>query len=167
MAQMKEVDFTSGLMGALIRGVTGTSASQIETMYKEFDTKFPQRQHVEPEFRRAFDALAPIFDERAPHVLPKRFRSSAWFYPLFSVALGLSDAGSDPKNDAQSGLPPTAPNNLHEADPASLATGLAEVDRLIGTKGQLGDDLADILRRQTTHKASRLQRIRLIRSVLV
>ena len=97
--------------------------------------------------------------------LPKRFRSTSWFYPVFAIICGLPDEGADPKNELQNGLPSSAKFDMKVSLPR-LAEALIEVDRRITTKGELPEELAESLRRQTTHKASRLQRIRLIRSVL-
>lgn len=164
IGQMSEVEFTSDLMGALIRGVSGKSAAQITSLYKEYDGDFPDADRVMADFRSAFDYLAPIYDERLNYKLPSRFRTTSWFYALFAIAAGLSDSGSDPKNDYADPLP-TSAHVGPTPDVRSLAARLIEVDRLISKKGELPDDLAESLRRQTTHKASRLQRIRLIRAV--
>lgn len=165
IGQMAEVEFTSDLLGALIRGVSGRSAPQITRLYKDFDENFPQKDAVSADFRNAFDLLSGVYEERLGARLPDRFRSTAWFYPIFATVAGLSDEGSDPRNDYSQGLPPT-PNARKLSDLRPLARALTEVDRLIATRGALPEDLAEGLRRQTTHKASRLQRIRLLRSAI-
>jgi len=165
IAQMQEVEFTSDLLGALIRGVSGRSASQITALYKEFDDSLPNRDALSEQFREGIEALAAVYDGREVEPASRRFRSTSWLYPLFAVVAGLDDAGSDPRNDLTTGLPATT---WHEpvTEARALAAALAEVDRLVSTRGALPDELSESLRRQTTHKASRLQRIRLIRSVL-
>lgn len=164
IAQMYEVEFTSDLLGALMRGVSGRSAPQITALYRDFDSDLPNRELVADQFRRSFETVAPVYDERTEISLPKRFRSTSWFYPIFAVVNGLSDQGSDPKNDLTAQLPPSRYQS-QITDSNVLAAALVEVDRRISSKGALPDELAESLRRQTTHKASRLQRIRLIRSV--
>lgn len=165
VAQMQEVEFASDLMGALLRGVSGRSHPQITALYRDYDEAFPQQDRVAADFRESFERLAPLYDGRVDPPLPKRFRSTSWFYPLFAIVSGLSDTGSDPKNDLSNGLPASAQFDF-KFPIARLAEALVEVDRRIATKGELPDELAESLRRQTTHKASRLQRIRLVRSVL-
>ena len=165
IGQMSEVEFASDLLGALLRGVGGRSAAQLTSLYRDYEDDFPDRDRVSSDFRSAFDYLAPIFDERLGLQLPRRFRSTSWFYPLFAVAAGLSDTGADPKNDFRNALPPSA-NASGRPSAEALARALQVVDEQIGTIGALPEDLAEGLRRQTTHKASRLQRIRLIRASL-
>lgn len=165
IGQMAEVEFTSDLLGALIRGVSGRSAAQITKLYRENDDDFHQKDSVSADFRSIFDSLADVYDERLGVRLPDRFRSAAWFYPVFATVAGLSDEGADPRNDYTQGLPPSL-NASRVTDMEVLATALLEVDRLIAVRGGLPDDLSEGLRRQTTHKASRLQRIRLLRSVM-
>lgn len=103
VAQMKEVEFVSDLMGALMRGISGRSGSQITALYSDFDDQFPDREDIESRFRVSFDLLAPIFDGRVDSHVPSRFRSTAWFYALFAIAAGISDAGSDSTNVLSSG----------------------------------------------------------------
>jgi len=165
IAQMFEVEFTSDLMGALIRGVSGRSAPQITNLYREFEEVFPEEERVAAEFRSAVELLAPVYDGRLDWVLPRRFMSTAWFYPLFAIAAGLPDDGRDPRNELLSGLPPSIGYST-SVSPEEIGRALVEIDRRIATRGLLPDDLAESLRRQTTHKASRLQRIRLIRTAL-
>lgn len=165
IAQMKEVEFTSDLLGALIRGVSGRSASQIDALYKEFDDTLPDRDGITDRFRVTLDNIAQIYDGRATEPAPRRFYSTSWLYPLFAVVAGLDDNGRDPRNDLAAGLPASSWHNA-VTDRKMLAQAMLEVDRLITTRGALPDELAESLKRQTTHKASRLQRIRLIRSVL-
>lgn len=107
VAQMQEVEFASDLMGALIRGVSGRSHPQITALYREYDKIFPLQDQVGANFRKGFERLAPLYDERVSPALPKRFRSTSWFYPLFAIVSGLADDGADPKNDLSSGLPPS------------------------------------------------------------
>lgn len=165
IAQMAEVEFTSDLLGAILGGVTGRSSAQITRLYKDYDQTFAERDAAEADFRDAFEYLAPLFDEVDGLTLPKRFRSTAWFYALFAIATRLSDEGRDPRNDLSQGLPPTT-TGANRPPIDTLAEALAVVDEKVATRGALPDELSESLRRQTTHKASRLQRIRLIRSVL-
>lgn len=162
IAQMKEVEFASELLGSLLHGVSSRSQSQITKLYRDHDEAFTNREEAEQKFRMAFEYLAPIYEERAGQVLPSRFMSTAWFYPLFAIAAELPDSDVSSSGSALGELPETQPVAVK---PADLAAALVEVNRLISGKGELPDHLVDILRRQTTHKESRLQRIRLIRSV--
>ncbi|WP_435080552.1 DUF262 domain-containing protein [Clavibacter michiganensis] len=165
VGQMSEVEFASELMGALLRGVAGRSSTQITALYRDFDDSFEERDRVAADFRQAFELLAPVYEDRLGEPLPPRFRSTSWFYALFAIAANLPDEGADPRNDYSGGLPPTR-DAVRRVTSSEIAEALVEVNRLVSTKGALPDDLSEGLRRQTTHKASRLQRIRLIRSVL-
>ncbi|MCK2028326.1 DUF262 domain-containing protein [Microbacterium galbinum] len=165
IGQMAEVEFTSDLLGALMRGVSGKNTAQITKLYRENDEEFRDKDAVSADFRSIFDRLADVYEERLSVPLPDRFRSPAWFYPVFATVAGLPDDGADPRNDYTNALPPTTHASRLD-DMRVLAEALVEVDRLISTRGSLPDELAEGLRRQTTHKASRLQRIRLLRSVM-
>jgi hypothetical protein len=163
IAQMREVEYTSDLIGALIHGVSARSTSAINTLYKEYDAAFPARLILSDQFRSIFDQLAIVFDQ---NYLPNRFRSTAWFYPLFCVAAGLSDSGRDPKNESPTDLPPSPDNQLHAYPPEDLIYALGALDEGLASRGQLPETVVEAMRRQTTHLAGRLQRIRLIRAFL-
>lgn len=165
VAQMAEVEFTSDLLGALLRGVSGSSAQQLNALYKDYDQDFWNKEWAADEFRHAFDVLAPIFDNRLETDVPKRFRSTSWFYALFAVVTALKDAGPDADPMTEDLVPDSriVPSDI---DPALLLKALERLDVKISTKGALSEDLAESLKRQTTHKASRVQKIRLIRDEL-
>lgn len=163
VAQMREVEFVSDLLGLILRGVAARSDSYINSLYREFDERFDDRGVAEDKFRAAFDTLAPLYDGRTRHEMPARFRSTAWFYALFAVVLDVAD--SDESDEEGSGLPSTgALNRALSAE--QLADSLREVDNALTSRGRLADDIAESLRRQTTHRRGRLDRIRLVRMVM-
>lgn len=172
IAQMREVEFTSELLGALIRGVSGRTKSQIDGLYEEFEETFEEQDAIVSEFDSSMNYLAQIYDGRTISPLPGRFNSTTWFYPLFAISAGLLDSDSDPKNEIDGDLPPSQNSLAQVPDVESLSAALTLVDSMISHPNsapealRLSEEVRESLRRQTTHKASRLRRIRLIRSAL-
>ncbi len=81
IARMKEVELTSDVLVAIVRGIS--DISMISKLYKEYDDDFPNREAVERVFR---NALRSIQDEMGSIVRSTRFRRTAWFYSLMVAA---------------------------------------------------------------------------------
>ena len=77
IARMKEVELTSDVLVALLKGISDISA--ISDVYREYDREFPNKLKVERAFR---NALQSVQKEMAPVVRATRFRRMAWFYSL-------------------------------------------------------------------------------------
>lgn len=77
IARMKEVELTSDILVAIVRGIS--DISMIAKLYKEYDNEFPKRETVERLFR---NALLSIQGQLGTVVRATRFRRRAWFYSL-------------------------------------------------------------------------------------
>lgn len=89
IAQMREVELTSDLMGLVLRGVQARTKSSLNGLYKTYDDEFEKRSSVEDEFRKVFDFLDGVYSPDSSRSGLKRFRSSAWFYTVFAFALSV------------------------------------------------------------------------------
>ena len=77
IARMREVELTSDVLVAVVRGTS--DISMIANVYRDYDDEFPNREAVERVFR---SALRSILDQMGPVVCATRFRRIAWFYSL-------------------------------------------------------------------------------------
>ena len=77
IARMREVELTSDILVAVIRGIS--DISMIANLYKDYDNEFSERKDVEHLFRKA---LHSIREQMRPVVRATRFRRRAWFYSL-------------------------------------------------------------------------------------
>ena len=77
IARMREVELTSDVLVAIVRGIS--DSSMIANVYRDYDDEFPNREEVERIFR---SALRSILDQMGPIVRATRFRRIAWFYSL-------------------------------------------------------------------------------------
>lgn len=108
MARMLEVEFTSDVLVALLKGISDITA--IPAVYKEFDKEFPRKSGTVRTFRRA---LAFLASELVEGVRTTKFRNRTWAYSLL-VAIA----------DAQTGIP-------DGAGPLNLQPGPEIVDRML------------------------------------
>ena len=81
IARMQEVELTSELMVAELDGLQDKKKS-IDTFYRRYDEKFPQRDEVEGKFRDVFDAISAAFPETLQQ---HEFRRVPLFYTLFTA----------------------------------------------------------------------------------
>ena len=81
IARMKEVELTSDILVAIVRGIS--DISMIANVYQENDDEFPEREAVGQVFR---DALWFVSDQIGSVVQTTRFRRMAWFYSLMVSA---------------------------------------------------------------------------------
>ena len=77
IARMREVELTSDVLVAVVRGIS--DISMIANVYKDYDDEFPNREAAESVFR---NALQSILNQMGPTVRATRFRRIAWFYSL-------------------------------------------------------------------------------------
>jgi uncharacterized protein DUF262 len=148
IARMKEVEFTSDVLVAIIKGIS--DITEIGRAYKEFNKEFPGRETASGVFR---NSLEYIREELAHAVRASRFRNRTWFYSLMVAAA-----------DAISGIPngfgprkrisgPDIQKRMFEMEHAlrlfESPEGLAELE-LSGTPIGLAD-LHQALSRATSH----------------
>jgi hypothetical protein len=81
IARMKEVEFTSDVMVAMVRGISDITA--IAKAYQDFDAEFPKREVVKATFGRA---LRYMTGELGGAVAASRFHNRAWLYSLMVAA---------------------------------------------------------------------------------
>lgn len=140
IAQMREVELSSDLMGYLLRGIQARTKSALNGLYKANDEKFSSRAEVEREFRNAFDYLEGVYAPGASRSGLKRFRSSAWFYAAFVVAV-------------------MAVRGELDLEPSGLVERLELAEVRLRTPQGLADDLVKVLRGATADRRSREVRL--------
>jgi hypothetical protein len=77
IARMKEVEFTSDIIVAVVRGISDITA--IADAYKDFDAEFPKREIAKETFVKALEFVR---DKLSGAVKATRFHNRAWFYSL-------------------------------------------------------------------------------------
>jgi len=146
VAQMREVELTSDLMGYLLRGLQARSKASLNALYKAHDEEFPEREEVETVFRDTFEVLEGVYGPGAGRSTLKRFRSTAWFYTVFALAAD-SVRGSDRVTAEQ------------------LRSSLDRAEVLLRQAQDLDEDLVKVLRGATSDRRSRLIRGEFLRSL--
>ncbi|MFL2001572.1 DUF262 domain-containing protein [Microbacterium sp. A1-JK] len=135
LAKMKDVEFTSELMLAVIEGLQAKSKARIDNAYRQFDEEFPQQAQVEHELRRTIDLLV---DSSTP--ARDLLKSQSWVYALFVFV------------SARSALPSAS----------QMRHALVELDQRLRELDELPDDLQKALRGASTDRSSREARVRFI-----
>lgn len=87
IARMKEVELTSDVLVAIVRGVS--DITDIPAAYRDFDDEFPGEEAASRTFRAA---LSVMTEELSEALRTTRFRRRAWFYSLM-VAVADAKAG--------------------------------------------------------------------------
>lgn len=140
IARMKEVEMTSDIMVAIIRGIS--DMTDIRKAYAGLDEEFPNKEHVMTTFRTA---LSLVTEHLSEAVMTTRFRRLAWFYSLMvavvDTQVGIPN-GSGP-HDIQSGL--ELCQRMFSIDEA-----LKQEEPPLGLK-----ELHDTLSRSTSHVTER------------
>lgn len=146
VAQMREVELTSDLMGYLLRGTQARTKAAINSLYKALDEEFGNRSTVEEEFRATFDFLEGVYASGASRSTLKRFRSSAWFYTVFSLAAESVRGDGD-------------------LTPDELRDRLEDAEVMLRQPRELEEDLVKVLRGATADRRSRTVRGEFLRSL--
>jgi hypothetical protein len=140
VARMKEVEMTSDIIVAIVRGISEISA--IPRAYKDYDSDFPAKDLAMSAFRTT---LSFVTENLRKAVKSTRFRTLAWFYSLM-VAVA----------DAKVGIPDgSGPSQLQPKD--DLCRRMYAIDEALRqTEPPPGlADLHDTLSRATSHVRER------------
>lgn len=149
LLQMREVEFTSDVLGIPLRGVQAGSAAQIESLYKKYDKELEARGTVSSAFRAASDAVDGALGSGTPSRDLRKFRTAPWLYALFALAIGVNEKGDYLPESAWSG------NRLLRA--------LQRADGLLRSPDpSIDENLDKALRGATSDRNSRLARIRFL-----
>lgn len=146
IAQMREVELTSDLMGFLMRGIQARTKASLNGLYKSNDEEFRARSKVQDEFRSAFDYLDDVYSPNSSRSGLKRFRSSAWFYTVFTVAAATVRGEQD-------------------LSAAVLVEKLEEAEVLLRKPQDLDEGLLKVLRGATADRRSREVRLNFLLSI--
>ncbi|HHK41487.1 MAG TPA: DUF262 domain-containing protein [Planctomycetaceae bacterium] len=158
LARMKEVEFTSELVLALLNGPGGKSQVAIDRAYKTYDDAFPHadeaRRHLDSVIEQIEGAFSASLNARYGRSLASTpYRTQGWFYPLFVVIhralFGSMTIGGSTKK----------PKRLN---PARLRQVLEErAHQLTGQleSGEIEPGLLKALRGAATDRQSRQTRI--------
>lgn len=82
LSRMAEVEFTSDLIGLMIKGVATGNKQTIDAMYKMYEVDFPHEKLVAERFRRTMDVIE---DRVGEHIASSVFRRQMHFYGLFAM----------------------------------------------------------------------------------
>lgn len=140
IARMKEVEMTSDIMVAIIRGIS--DMADIRKAYDELDEEFPNKEHVMTTFRTT---LSLVTERLSKAVRITRFRRLAWFYSLMVAVI-----------DTKVGIPNgSGPHNIQSGSKIckrmlSIEEALKQEEPPLGLK-----ELRDTLSRATSHVAER------------
>ncbi len=88
VAQMKEVEFTSDLMGLLLKEVNARSKSVLDGLYKLYDSEIRDRDQLVKTFSETCDRLEEIYSPDRSRSGLKRFLNTGWFYSVFALTSG-------------------------------------------------------------------------------
>lgn len=152
IAQMREVELTSDLMGTLLRGVGARTKSAINGLYKMYDQTFLERSRIETQFRDTFDFLEDVYGADRSRSGIRRFRTTGWFYSVFVLATGLEVAEN---SNAQS----------TRLTPQEVVDRLEEAELQLRRPEALEDELVKVLRGATADRRSRELRIQFLLSL--
>jgi len=94
IARMKEVEMTSDILVAIVRGISDISA--IGRAYRDFDPEFPAKESAAAAFKTTLSFVTENLQEP---VKSTRFRTLAWFYNLM-VAIADAKVGIPGGNGA-------------------------------------------------------------------
>lgn len=148
MAQMAEVEFVSDLLGLVLRGVSSRSRRWLDSLYRDHDEAFPERDAAQTRLRELFEVLAEVLGDAT---LPARFRSPPWVYAMAALVWGVPTSGG-------------RAGDIVAVTPRDLALRLRRADLALADRA-LWRALPESLRRQTTHRTSREERIEFLRAV--
>lgn len=140
IARMKEVEMTSDIIVAIVRGISDISA--ILRAYKDFDPDFPAKELAVSAFRTT---LSFVTENLREVVRSTRFRTLAWFYSLMVAVV-----------DTQVGIP-------NGSGPHDMESGEELYQRMLNIDAALKQeetppglkDLYDTLSRATSHVRER------------
>lgn len=79
--RMAEAEFISELLLAMQEGIREGKKSVIDSAYKKYDDRFPNRRRHEKYLLEVFDVIGGIVGNELPQL--KRVRATRLFYPLF------------------------------------------------------------------------------------
>lgn len=85
LVRMIDVEFTSELVIAMLRGISEKTDKIIYAIYREYDDDFPFGDEVGRRFQQVFDTIARDFS----NVVAESFRTRTLFYALFMAVYGL------------------------------------------------------------------------------
>jgi hypothetical protein len=140
IARMKEVEMTSDIIVAIVRGISDISA--ISRAYEDFDSDFPAKELAVSAFRTT---LSFVTENLREAVRSTRFRTLAWFYSLMVATA-----------DAKVGIPGgEGPSNLQLGE--DLSRRMCNIDEALKQKEPPTGlaDLHDTLSRATSHVRER------------
>lgn len=160
IAQMKEVELTSDLMGLLLRGIAARTKSTLNGLYKTYDSELPERPTLTKRFGESFDALDEVYGADRSRSGLRRFRSTGWFYAVFALLTEADTVDLD-GNPRQGG-----PSRLSSPSPQHVLEALERAEITLRNEQGLDDDLLKVLRGATADRRSREVRVAFLRSQL-
>ena len=149
---MNEVELSSEFMLLIIKGTLDKTISKIDTIYDDYDTKYPDRDEVARRFRITFDLIDALLTiDQISDLFSNRSVFYALFATIYGWQFGIRAAGEDDylklKKEKPKSVTPAMVHQLKRA-----ATDIK--------KKSITDALAKSLRGATTDAISRRQIIK-------
>lgn len=160
VAQMKEVELASDLMGLLLRGVAARTKSSLNGLYRLYDAELPERAVLTKVFEETFDALDEVYGADRSRSGLRRFRSTGWFYSVFALVSGadIIDLEGNRRQGGQA--------DFVQPEPQAVVEALERAETTLRNEQGLDDDLLKVLRGATADRRSREVRIAFLRNQL-
>lgn len=160
VAQMKEVEFTSDLLGLLLRGVAARTKSSLNGLYRAYDTTLFERPILAKTFQETFDALEGVYGQDRSRSGLRRFRSTGWFYSVFAVISGADLIDLEGRR-RDGGLEP-----FTKPTPSDVVDAVERAEVFLRREGAVDEGLLRVLRGATADRRSRELRIAFLRGQL-
>ncbi len=80
MLRMDEAEFVSDLLITISDGIKEKGKKVIDSYYKQYDDRFPNRSKYEKRFRHTMDIIGGIMGDQIPRT---NFKNTRLFFPLF------------------------------------------------------------------------------------
>jgi hypothetical protein len=155
LAQMREVEFMSDLVMALVRGPAARSKAAIDGFYEDNEESFPEGDQIADLVPRIFDDIASLLSADSHGRTLGVFQTQSWLYSVFSL-LALSRYGAPLRVGA-----PEQPRLRRQATNAQIRKGLIKAQEALAS-GEVPKKLADALRGASTDRSSREIRLRFL-----
>ena len=154
IARMNEVELSSEFMQLIINGTLDKTVAKLDTLYEDYDTKYPDRSEIARRFRITFDLIATIL---TPDEIADLFSNRTIFYALFATVYGWQFGIRAASDKDHPKLKKEKPKSVTPAMVHQLKKAATDIK-----KKSIPDGLAKSLRGATTDAISRRQIIKFL-----
>ena len=151
IARMLEVEATSDFATLIISENFGLTQKSLDSVYREYDERFPHQAEVEKRFRQTMESIDDVFGKQ---LADTTFKNRMLFHPLFALFYDyLFGLGSSLKRTKAKKLP------------AGLKARLLRLNERFRTNN-LPEGIAAALSGRTTHASTRQSIFQFVRKSL-